>query len=132
MTGIRTLIVSGIALVSCAGSALAGGYDNAGNYNAPVGMTSTSQMNAPVTSSLRDANGNLEVVNGQITSSSFTEVGGVQGFAPSSTGGVGGTTGQATAIGNQLNVVTAGSNNIVIVDSVQTNNGNQNANNTVN
>ena len=128
---IKTLLLSGFALAAGATTAFAGPYDQSGNYNAPIGMTSTSQ-NAPVNSSLRDANGNLEVVDGRITSSSFAEVGGVQSFsAGTSTGGGGGTTGQATAIGNQLNVVTAGSNNIVIVDSTQTNNGDQNANNTI-
>jgi holdfast attachment protein HfaA len=126
----KTLILS-TAFAMCTSAALAGGYDNSGNYNAPIGMSSTAQMNAPVTSSLRDANGNLAVVNGQITTSSFTEVGGVQAFSPT-TGGVGGTVGSATAVGNQLNVVTTGSNNIVIVDSNQINNGNQTANNTVN
>jgi holdfast attachment protein HfaA len=129
---IKTLLLSGFALAASASIAIAGGYDQSGNYNAPIGMSSSASMNAPVNSSLRDANGNLTVVDGQITSSSFAEVGGVQSFnAGTSTGGVGGTTGQATAIGNQLNVVTAGSNNIVIVDSTQTNNGDQNANNTI-
>jgi holdfast attachment protein HfaA len=128
---IKTLLLSGFALTASASIALAGPYDQSGNYNAPIGMSSTASMNAPVNSSLRDANGNLTVVNGQITSSSFAEVGGVQSFAGGTTGGVGGTTGQATAIGNQLNVVTAGSNNIVIVDSTQINNGDQNANNNV-
>ena len=63
----------------------------------------------------------------------LTELGGVQTFNPSATtGGVGGGTfGQATAVGNQLNVVTTGSNNIVIVDSNQINNGDQTANNNV-
>ena len=129
---IKTLLLSGFALAASASIAFAGPYDQSGNYNAPIGMSSTASMNAPVNSSLRDANGNLTVVDGQITSSSFAEVGGVQSFsAGTSTGGVGGTTGQATAIGNQLNVVTAGSNNIVIVDSTQINNGDQNANNTI-
>jgi holdfast attachment protein HfaA len=128
---IKTLLLSGFALAASASIAFAGPYDQSGNYNAPIGMSSTASMNAPVNSSLRDANGNLTVVNGQITSSSFAEVGGVQSFAGGTTGGVGGTTGQATAIGNQLNVVTAGSNNIVIVDSNQINNGDQNANNTI-
>jgi holdfast attachment protein HfaA len=131
MINTKTLLLAGFALTASAGAALAAGYDASGNYNAPIGMSSTSQMNSPVTASLRDANGNLAVVNGQITSSSFTEVGGVQAFSPS-TGGVGGTVGSASAIGNQLNVVTTGSNNIVIVDSNQINNGNQTANNTVN
>jgi holdfast attachment protein HfaA len=35
--------------------------------------------------------------------------------------------GQASAIGNQLNVVTVGNNNTVIVNSNQVNNGNQTA-----
>jgi len=129
---IKTLLLSGFALAASASVAFAGGYDQSGNYNAPIGMSSSASMNAPVNSSLRDANGNLTVVDGQITSSSFAEVGGVQSFsAGTSTGGVGGTTGQATAIGNQLNVVTTGSNNIVIVDSTQINNGDQNANNNI-
>ena len=36
--------------------------------------------------------------------------------------------GTASAIGNQLNVVTVGNNNTVVVNSRQTNNGNQTAN----
>ncbi|MBV8977119.1 MAG: holdfast anchoring protein HfaA [Alphaproteobacteria bacterium] len=127
---LKRLAISAALLAATASLAEAGSYDAASNYNAPIGLSSTSQ-NAPVNSSLRDANGNLEVVNGQITSSSFAEVGGVQNFTPGQSGFGGGVNGQATAIGNQLNVVTAGSNNIVIVDSVQTNNGDQNANNNV-
>ena len=38
----------------------------------------------------------------------------------------------ATAIGNQLNVVTLGNNNTVVVNATQTNNGNQTATNSVN
>jgi holdfast attachment protein HfaA len=128
---ITQLLIGGIALSSmtaCVGTAQAGDYSNATNYNNPFGM-SAAQENAPVNSSLRDANGNLTVVNGQITSA-FGGVGNVQ----SSTGvgyGGSGTSGTATAIGNSLNVVTTGSNNIVIVDANQTNNGNQTANSTV-
>ncbi|HVU19266.1 MAG TPA: holdfast anchoring protein HfaA [Rhizomicrobium sp.] len=129
MTNIKTLLLTGTAFAALTTAAVAGPYDQSANYNSGMGMTGTS-MNAPVNSSLRDANGNLEVVDGKITSSSFSEVGGVQGFNPG-TSGVGGTS-SATAIGNQLNVVTMGSNNIVIVDSTQINNGDQNANNNVN
>ena len=127
---LKTFAIAAAALAASASLAQAGQYDAASSYNTPVGMASTSQ-NAPVTSSLRDANGNLQVVDGKITSSSFGEVGGVQSFNPGQSGFGAGVNGQATAIGNQLNVVTAGSNNIVIVDSVQTNNGDQNANNNV-
>ncbi len=129
MTNTKTLLLAGIALAAFTTAAAAGPYDQSANYNSGMGMSGTS-MNAPVNSSLRDANGNLEVVDGKITSSSFSEVGGVQGFN-GGTSGVGGTS-SATAIGNQLNVVTMGSNNIVIVDSTQINNGDQNASNTVN
>ena len=90
------LAASGCAFAT---AAAAGNYDNSVNYNNPIGMTS-GQENSTVNSSLRDANGNLTVVNGQITSSSFSEVHGAQSFA----GGVGnpaGTmNGTATAIGN--------------------------------
>jgi holdfast attachment protein HfaA len=130
MTGKNTLLLAAFG-ATFATAAVAGAYDNSTNYNNPIGMAN-SQENAPVNSSLRDANGNLTVVNGQITSSSFSEVNGAQNF----NGGVGNSagtmTGTATAIGNQLNVVTAGSNNIVIVSSTQTNNGSQTANTNLN
>lgn len=114
--------------------------NNASDYNNPYGM-SQAQENAPVDASLRDANGNLTVVNGVFTSSSMSQQTGVQqssvlGAAAlgatlangqSVTGvGFGQTTvGQATAIGNSLNVVTVGTGNTVIVNSSQTNSGNQ-------
>ena len=120
----KTLIASAAAFAALTAAAVAGPYDNAANYNG----TTSGSMNAPVNSSLRDANGNLEVVDGKITSSSFAEVGGVQSFNPGTGGGVGSSMSTATAIGNQLNVVTLGSNNIVIVDSTQINNGDQTAN----
>jgi holdfast attachment protein HfaA len=43
------------------------------------------------------------------------------------TGTSGAAYGNATAIGNSLNVVTVGNNNTVVVNSTQTNNGNQSA-----
>jgi holdfast attachment protein HfaA len=130
MSNIKTLLLATAATAALGGAAHAGSYDQSANYNAPVGMSSTS-MNAPVTSSLRDANGNLEVVDGKITSSSFGVVGG--GGVGGATSGVGSSVNSsATAIGNQLNVVTLGSNNIVIVDSTQINNGDQTANSNVN
>ena len=131
MTNLKTLLVTSAALSALTTAAFAGTYDSSANYNAPIGMASSSSMNAPVNTSLRDANGNLVVQNGQITSSSFSEVGGVQSFNGGVGGGIGGTS-SAMAVGNQLNVITTGSNNIVIVDSTQTNTGNQTANSTVN
>lgn len=110
-----------------AGSAQAGDWSDSSSYN---GFGASSQ-NSTSNASLRDANGNLTMVNGQFTSSNFAQQQGVQ-TATSTSGGVGtsgaGTAfGSATAIGNSLNVVTVGNNNTVVVNSTQTNSGNQTA-----
>lgn len=133
---------SGIVLLgtlALAGTAEAAGTDfsNASNYNTPFGMQS-GQENAPVNASLRDANGNLQVVNGQFQSNAFA-----QGFAQSGAqaqafgsgagmSGSGAAFGGATAIGNSLNVITTGTGNTVVVNSVQTNKGNVTATTSVN
>jgi holdfast attachment protein HfaA len=131
-----------------AGAAFAGSstaYSTASNYNAPYGMTA-GEENAAINPSLRDSNGNLTSVNGQVTSANFgLSSSGVQGmstisssslatssssssaYSSTSTGTSGVGTSTATAIGNSLNVVTVGSNNTVIVNSSQTNNGDQTA-----
>ncbi|MGH6888913.1 MAG: holdfast anchoring protein HfaA [Rhizomicrobium sp.] len=137
-----------IGFAVCAVAAWATGAEaqmlnnNSGNYNNPYGM-SQAQENAPVDSSLRDANGNLTVVNGVFTSSTMSQQTGVQqsnvlgaaalgatlanGQAYAGAGFGQTTLGQATAIGNSLNVVTVGEGNTVIVNSTQTDNGNQTA-----
>lgn len=131
---IRPFLIAGLA-ASLAGAAQAGDYSSAASYNSPYGM-SAGQENQAVNPSLRDSNGNLTVVNGQFTSSSFSRQTGVQTMGTISGGTLsslgtssqgGAAYGGATAIGNALNVVTVGSNNTVVVNSTQTNNGNQNA-----
>jgi holdfast attachment protein HfaA len=103
-------------------AAPAGAYDwtNSGSYNG------AQNQNAPSNFSLRDSNNNLTLVNGQFTSSTYSQQSGSQ-YAGVGMGGAGAGYGQASAIGNSLNVVTLGSNNTVIVDSTQTNTGNQTA-----
>jgi holdfast attachment protein HfaA len=135
---LRVATLALIAGAGIAGAAHAGDYSNSSSYNTPYGMQA-GQENQAATPSLRDANGNLTVVNGQFTSSNFgPAVGaGATAFGAASANGVGtsgaGTAfGNATAIGNQLNVVTLGNNNTVVVNATQTNNGNQTATNTVN
>ena len=108
------------------GGAHAGDWSNSANYN---GFGSATQ-NTPSNFSLRDPNGNLTMVNGQFVGSSFSSATGVG--AANAMGGVGmqaagSVTGQATAIGNSLNVVVVGSHNTTVVDSKQINNGNQTA-----
>ncbi len=133
---------SGIVLLgtlALAGTAEAAGTDfsNASNYNTPFGMQS-GQENAPVNASLRDANGNLQIVNGQFQTSAFAQGFAQAGASASAFGSGAGTSGSgaafggATAIGNSLNVVTTGSNNTVVVNSVQTNKGNVTATTSVN
>ena len=97
---------------------------NSASYNAGYGRT-VDQENAPVDVSMRDANGNLVVVDGVIQAgqdqSVFSNAG--AGGAFDVVAGVGGS-GAATAFGNNLVVVTEGNNNTVIVNSVQNNSGN--------
>jgi holdfast attachment protein HfaA len=133
------VLASLICLAGLATSAQAGDYSSAASYNSPYGLTAGSE-NQTINPSLRDANGNLTLVNGQFTSSAFSQLTGVQsvgtisgstlatlGTTASGVGSNGMAYGGATAIGNQLNVVTVGSNNTVVVNSTQTNNGNQTA-----
>ena len=139
----RQIAYVAAALVALEG-AQAADFSNAASYNSPYGLTSGTE-NQTINPSLRDANGNLSVVNGQFTSSAFSQQTGVQsmgtisstslanlGTSGTGVGSSGTAYGGATAIGNSLNVVTVGNNNTVVVNSTQTNNGNQTASVTLN
>lgn len=104
---------------------------NSAEFNAGYGRYS-GQENRPVDVTTRDANGNRVVVDGLILAgddqSSFSRAtGAADAFA-----GVGAAGGGASAIGNNLVVVTQGSNNTVIVNSTQTNTGAVTANTNLN
>jgi len=101
-----------------------------------------SGMSTPVNASVRDANGNLTILDGVIQTGNDSSVfgklnvsGALDQFAGaggvSTTSGTGTATGTATAIGNNLVVVTSGSYNTVIVNANQTNNGTVTATTTV-
>lgn len=130
---IRPLLFAGLA-ASLSSAAGAADFSNAASYNSPYGM-SAGQENQTVNPSLRDQNGNLTVVNGQFTSSAFSQQTGVQSMGTISSGQLsslgtsqsGTAYGNATAIGNSLNVVTVGNNNTVVVNANQINKGNQTA-----
>ncbi|HEX2590864.1 MAG TPA: holdfast anchoring protein HfaA [Rhizomicrobium sp.] len=119
---IAALLVS----ASMAAAAHADDYSNASSYNHGYGMAAGGE-NATAAPSLRDSNGNLSVVNGQFTSSNFSSQTGMtsSGSALQNLGNrsSGAAYGGATAIGNQLNVVTVGNWNTVVVNSHQTNTG---------
>jgi holdfast attachment protein HfaA len=111
-----------------AATAQAQSWSQASSYNGYGAST----QNTPSNYQLRDANGNLTVVNGQFQSSAnyasqsgaqFTQTGG----GGVGTSGAGAQYGQAAAIGNQLNVVVVGNHNTTVVDANQVNNGNQTA-----
>ncbi len=117
------------AFVLAATAAQAGDWTNSGMYNGYGAAT----QNAPSSYSMRDANGNLTMVNGQVTSSTYSSSSGAQYSGGGvGMGGAGPTYGQATAIGNSLNVTVLGSHNTTIIDSSQINTGNQTATATVN
>jgi holdfast attachment protein HfaA len=126
MTFSRILAVAAFAVSALAPGARAGDWTNSASYNGPGGAS----QNAPSNFSLRDANGNLTVVNGRFVGSSYASTGAQSASAYAGGVGMGNgqiTTGQATAIGNSLNVVVLGSHNTTVVDSSQVNNGNQTA-----
>jgi holdfast attachment protein HfaA len=119
--GRRLVVPVALALAALAAQAQAQSMNtNAASYNAGYGRVQGSE-NRPVNPSTLDANGNRLVVNGiiQVGSGSFASA---SAGASASASGVG-SGGAATAIGNNLTVVTNGSYNTVIVTSTQTNNG---------
>jgi holdfast attachment protein HfaA len=96
---------------------------SAGEFNRPFGM-GYGEETRPIDGSTRDANGNRVVVNGRRAGGIFNDNSGVY----SETAGVGyagGPAATATAIGNNLTVITQGSWNTVIVDAEQINEGDQ-------
>lgn len=126
-----SLAIACLALMMLPGAALAQAAQSAGQFNVPYGK-SYNDFNQPFDARTRDGNGNRTIVNGRMflgsqSNLSFGLGGGFFGNSNTSSSGVGGF-GSAGAIGNQLNVVTLGSWNTVIIDSTQINNGNQTVN----
>jgi holdfast attachment protein HfaA len=129
-TRIRTsaVLCAGLALATVAGAASAQTmWTNSASFNAGYGRTSD-QENGPVNIQMTDANGNLTVINGMVQNNSASIFAQASASASASGAadafsGAGSSGGSASAIGNNLNVVTEGNNNIVIVNSTQTNTG---------
>ena len=124
MPRLKTILALAFFAATLSTAAQAGDWTNSANYNGYGAAT----QNAPSNYSMRDANGNLTIVNGQITSSSFSSTSGAgTASAGVGMGGAGAAYGQSMAIGNSLNVVVAGNHNTTIVNAQQTNSGNQTA-----
>jgi holdfast attachment protein HfaA len=105
-----TLIVA----LTLATNAAADPIPGAGDVERPFGMGWDS-FDQPINPSTRDENGNRAIVNGRMEIEGTLTGGLMDGYASGF--------GAAQAIGNQLNVVTQGNYNTVIVDSTQINNG---------
>lgn len=99
-----------------------------GEFERPYGY-GYGQEQAAFDANTRDASGNRVIIDGRIMTgmdqSSLSTSSASAGGWSQATAGAGYSSGQA--IGNQLNVITQGSWNTVIVNSTQTNTGNQTA-----
>lgn len=131
---LRIALLAGavLAMAAAAGPAFAQSMSsNSASFNSGWGRTAD-QENQPINPSLRDANGNLLVIDGIITNSSnqglFTGGGVASAGSGASSTGSGAFASGATAIGNNLSVEVQGNDNTVIIDSRQTNNGTVTAN----
>jgi holdfast attachment protein HfaA len=129
---VATIALLALPAVAAAQSA---GSTGMANYQSGYGGSRYTTSQAQ-TGSTRDANGNRLIVDGLIqsgASSYSSQSGGVaSAYAGAGSNGYGTAIGGSTAIGNNLNVVVQGNNNVVIVNSRQVNNGNVNAGTSLN
>jgi len=110
---VRTFIILG-ALAFASAAYADPSPSSAGDFSRGFGMGWES-FDTPINPATRDENGNRTIVNGRMEiEGSLT--GGLQDSFASGIGA-------SSAIGNQLNVITQGNYNTVIVDSTQINNG---------
>lgn len=110
----RVLLACAAVTALFGAPAFAQAASSPGQFERGYGMDSDS-WNSPINPATRDANGNRLIVDGRIMANTSL-YGGLTdaGYGDSLS---------AQAIGNQLNVVTQGSWNTVIIDSTQINNG---------
>ena len=113
---LRLIVLVSLASVAFAAPALADPVGNSGDFDRAFAMDGES-FGAPISMSTRDENGNRVIVNGRMEIEGTLSGGLMDGFGS----GLGGSSAQA--VGNQLNVITQGNYNTVIVDSTQINNG---------
>ncbi len=110
----RLILLTSLGLAALAAPALADPVGDSGDFSRPFAMNGES-FGAPISMSTRDENCNRVIINGRMEIEGTLSGGLMDGF--------GSGIGAAQAIGNQLNVVTQGNYNTVIVDSTQINNG---------
>lgn len=120
--GCAVVLALGVAHAAHAQSASGTASQYSRGYGAGPGA-----FEQPVNVSTRDANGNMTIVNGVMQGVEGTIFANATGASTSLTGAgssaTGSGVGSATAIGNNLVVVTQGNYNTVIVNATQTNTG---------
>jgi len=124
-------VVTLLALPATAQQANPAGYFS-GEFERPFGFSPGAETQA-YDANTRDGQGNRVILDGRImTGSDLSSLSYASGQASasawaqaSSGAGVSGAV-QGSAIGNQLNVITQGNYNTVVVNATQTNTGNQN------
>ena len=120
MTSILGL--AAFASLALAQAANAQAASSASEFERPYGF-SYGEESRPFTAASRDASNNRVIINGLINGGTGLGTGLYTGWGQ--TDGASGMLGTGTAIGNQLNVITNGNYNTVIIDSTQINNGDQ-------
>lgn len=123
----RIWLVAGLAAVAVPALAQNPAAVSQNDFERPYGF-GYGEESTPYDAGTRDINGNRVIIDGRIVvgddlSSLSTD--GAFGYRYRSTGAAYGA-GASTVTGNQLNVITQGSYNTVVIDSTQINNGDQN------
>jgi holdfast attachment protein HfaA len=122
---VRVYLIAGLIGLLLTSAAHADPFASSSSaFSRGFGMDGDS-FNQPINPSTRDANGNRLIVNGQIMSDTTLSGGISDGFASgvASASASASSASSAQAIGNQLNVVTQGNWNTVIINSTQNNSG---------
>ena len=121
----RVYLLASVFALALTGAAHADPWaTSSSDFTRGFGMDGDS-FNQPINPSTRDQNGNRLIVNGQIMTDTSLTGGISDGFAGgvASASASSSSSSSAQAIGNQLNVVTQGNWNTVIVNSTQNNSG---------
>ncbi|MFP4519451.1 MAG: holdfast anchoring protein HfaA [Oceanicaulis sp.] len=131
MTGPLTILTAALSAAAALSGAASGQQSHPSDWTRPYGQAH-GQETQPYAGA-RTRAGNRVVINGVIqtgvgVSAQASAYGSVQTGAGAEGGGYGGPFADATAIGNQLNVVVSGKYNTVVVNSRQTNSGDVTAN----
>lgn len=121
--GMIAIAATGFSMTSAAHGQAA---QFSGQFEVPYGM-GLGLAETPYDPTTRDSAGNRLVIDGRIINSSTYSTLGTGMNTPWGATSGSGMLGYNMAIGNQLNVITNGNNNTIIIDSTQINNGNQTA-----